>query len=59
MNLDVQKSKNMLNSLIINGEKGKNYSLPPGHNFKKLSQEVLDITISYPNIKKYSKKLKN
>jgi len=56
MNLDIQKSKNMLNSLLIDGEKGKKL---PEQKFKKVAQEVLDISISYPNIQKYSKKLKN
>jgi len=46
----------MLNSLIIEGDKSKKC---PEQKFKNLSQEVLDISISYPNIQKYSKKLKN
>jgi len=46
----------MLNSLIIDIEKGKKLL---EQKFKKVARKVLDISISYPNIQKYSQKLKN
>jgi len=55
LNLDVQKSKNMLNSWVIDRDKCKKR---PEQKFKNLSQEVLDISISFQNIQKYSKNLK-
>jgi len=45
--------------IIINGEKGKNLWLAPWSKFWKKIHSFLDISISYPNIQKYSKKLKN
>jgi len=42
----------MLNSLIIDGDKGKKC---PEQKFKNLSREVLGISISNPNIQKAQK----
>jgi len=53
MNLAFQKSNNMLNSLIIDWEKGKKL---PDENFGKNILQKLDIFISIPNMQKYFKK---
>jgi len=45
----------MFNSLIIDREKGKKL---PEQTFKKVAGEVLDISISYPNIFQKAQKLR-
>jgi len=55
MNLDIQKSKNMLNRLIIDWEKGKK---TPWSKFRKKIHQKLDISISILNMQKYFKNSK-
>jgi len=53
MDLSFQNTKNMLSSIKIKGENGKNYSLPPGQ-FKEKMLVFLDNQILFPKTLKYS-----
>jgi len=48
MDLSFQTTKNILSSIKIQGENGKNYSLPPGQFFLMLV--FLENQILYPKI---------